>query len=238
MEAVVESYRKSGAEEALDDFSATKARRAELCRELGLEAQVEAQALAEEAGIFYKEITGYDLVMWRGFLQTAYPDWSEYSYDVIPEEALEDIRTAKSLGVFNALEIWTPEVPEMDVQREDPMVVGITGVGRDRRFFPVVRWGTEKILTFEEIERIVARQLQRERASEVKNPPESIFDYIIETFREVEGLSRYYVDRVDKGFRGRFKHCGERMYKVVWSDFTPKRFRVCAQCGHTQQVSY
>lgn len=236
MQTVVESYRNEDAVERGEEFREMKERRAQMCKELGLKAQAGAQEIADEAAVFYREITGYELMMWQRFLPTAYASWEDYQYDVIPEVALEDIRTAKSMKVFSSLEIWTPEVPERSVQRDDPMVVGITGVGRDRRFFPVVRWGAEKILSFEEIEREVARQLRIYASG--KTLPETVIDHIVGAFRETGNVSRYQVSRVESGLMGRLKHCGERMYKVIWDDFTPERFKVCARCGHSQQVNY
>lgn len=232
MQVVTESYRKSDSTERSEEFAARKIRRAKMCEDLGLVAQMESQAIAEEAAIFYGEIVGYELAMWRAFLPTAYEDFAEYSYDVIPEVALEDIVTANNMNIFSTMEIWTPEIARSNSM--DPMAVGITGVGRDRRFFPIVRWGAEKLLTLEQIEKTIARRSFDYWDSSLSAVPETILDYIIGKFREKEAISEYGIYRERSGFMGRLKHCGKRMYKVVWDDFSPRKEKVCAECGHTE----
>ncbi|MDO8507596.1 MAG: hypothetical protein Q7S53_03435 [bacterium] len=233
MQVVTESYRKADSTERSEDFAAMKARRAKMCEALNLQAQVSAQAIAEEAAIFYKEITGYELAMWREFLPTAYEDFAEYSYDVIPEVALEDIVTANNMNIFSTMEIWTPEI---EVNSMDPMAVGITGVGRDRRFFPIVRWGAEKLLTPEQIERVVARRQQdRWRSYGVNSVPETILDHIVAKFRESEGVYEYGIRRASGGFMRMRRCCGKKMYALRWFGEHPDE-NVCAECGNVRET--
>src|SRR3990167_5797900 len=62
----------------------------------------------DTAKTLYPEMRGKVIISWKRFLPTIRSP-QEYSYDSVPTEALELIKTAKQLGCFKEIVIWTPE---------------------------------------------------------------------------------------------------------------------------------
>jgi hypothetical protein len=168
----VQAYRLE--EQDLDELSSKRQskeddERATLSKELGFKWQEYSTR-----AIPYPEFTGEELSIWREFLPTRYMksaagdpqmnalvafgsgsrDIAGYTFDLIPIEALREMKKAKDMKVFSDIQIWTPE--EISV---DPMAVGVTNIGGGR-FYQIVRWG-ESLKPFEEIrEEVVKRRAE------------------------------------------------------------------------------
>jgi len=141
-----------------------------LLAELGLKAQLSIETLAD---IPYEELVGEDLVTMREFLPTRYCGvtkdgeiaelpivppfptaiviraWSSYAFDLVPTEALREIKKAKDSKFFHGIQIWTTEEVNLD-----PMAVGTVTFSNQERIFPIVRWA-ECLMSMEEIRKKV-----------------------------------------------------------------------------------
>lgn len=156
----VETYRKEEEELDLAAQAPEQQRYKQLAEDLGLKVPDDTRShYADDAARVFGELTGEELATWQRFLPTSHSmedgDWVDYEFDVPPLAVLEEISTAKSMGIFHDIEIWTPE------GQKDPMAVGVIHMSparlRDQaRFFPIVRWG-ESLMPFEEIQAIVKK---------------------------------------------------------------------------------
>lgn len=125
------------------------------------------------AKMLFPELTGRNMRLWRQFLPTHHASASSYTFDNVPQEALEHIRTATRLGCFERIEIWTPEgnsflglaARKLHVAKEklaefgeriDPMAVGVArDINGNERLFQIVRWGESSLQAIEAIRRHV-----------------------------------------------------------------------------------
>lgn len=117
--------------------------------------------VADEAAKYFPEWKGFRLRAWSTYLGTHYPQnaWHRYKFDEPPLRVLNAIEAALDAGIFEEVEIWTPEPQPERTFREalrtkrrqvvhkmrelvDPVAVGIV----DGRYFPIVRWGEEELL--------------------------------------------------------------------------------------------
>ena len=136
--------------------------RHQLLNEVGFHAVHQWEKTGEDrlfaANTLYPEMTGKQFRLWRSFLPTE-RSFENYRFDTPPTEALEAIQTAKQLGCFDRIEIWTPEGNDFlgffmrrfeslqDKAREfgdriDPMAVGIIrDINGQEHYYQIVRWG-------------------------------------------------------------------------------------------------
>lgn len=222
-------------------------RRGALVEELGFNPKMQSVDEASlEPSRYYQELTGFRLHVWMYFHATVYSknsgEWAGYHFDRVPTNVLEEIRTAGSLGVFDDIEVWTPETPVR--RHEDPLVVGVVGVRTElprvratwgglrdgltsniansgtARFFPIARWG-ESLLPFEVIRDKVVLARINQYAS-MPPVPSAVLEYIE---KALQANPLVGVFKLEKAF-GRPKHCKKRMYTV-------NDVRVCTVCGAT-----
>lgn len=221
------------------------ARRRQLCEDLGMTMQAAfVGEQSQDPGVFYEELIGKDLFVWAAFLPTFYSkvsgDWENYTFDVVPHEALEEIRTADSLELFDDLEIWTPQR-----RFEDPMVVGVLGRRRGNpsrdnlrvidgaRFFAIARWG-ESLMPLEEIRGTVLPPQVEDWESDTGRISSAVRKQLSQL---LEGDARGEVTvygRCRKGKRRKSEHCGERsMYRVnvELPGRADRRGSACGICG-------
>lgn len=118
----------------------------------------------EAAALFYPAVSNEDMDTWRRFLPVAGScaiskdgkigwtsiasesgwaiSWENYQFDLIPDEVLEEVEYAKTLKVFNWLELRAPR----EADDNDPAIFGnIPG-----HYFLIARWG-ESLIPFERI---------------------------------------------------------------------------------------
>lgn len=100
----------------------------------------------------YPEWAGKILKAWRKFMPTRYREsaWPRYQFDIPPLRALKAIEAANALGIFDRMEIWTPENQRIRRgfwrwlnEEHDPVCVGIV----DGHIFPIVRWGKDELVS-------------------------------------------------------------------------------------------
>ena len=202
------------------------AKRQKLCSTLGLDRQVEL--FEKETGVvnfatkLYHEIRGYELYVWRQFLPTRYShcksEWKGYQFDVIPTTVLEEVETAKSLRIFNDLQIWTPER-----NFQDPIAVGVIIQNEGSRIFLISRW-SESLKSLKEIEEEVLNGNIKNHTG--KPIPEKIRGRLGRILME---HSLWYVRR------SLFHYCCQkRMYKAItW--WEGKNFFICEECERVQE---
>lgn len=219
-------------------------RRHELAEQLGFNTQLQNVDLkAEEAAVFYEELTGYELQAWSIFLATYYSRadkrWEEYQFDQVPIEVMEEIAFADRLEVFSDVEIWTPERARTNnvLRMFDPVAVGVIGrripgrqefpdIGKNAtniegvRCFPVVKWGQERVLTFDEVERGAVRCQFLFDFWEPIATPEPVLAYALNAFRD----NPRSPIKIGRSVR---RHCDQRMLTVNGT-------RVCGTCGGTK----
>ena len=120
-----------------------------LCRELGLDKQIELLDRQRFLSNFpYCEMTEEEYRVYGRVFPTKYckAGIKEYRFDCIPNEVLELWFDVKRENVFDELEIWTPEQLKVD-----PLLVGIVKKFSLRPFL-LARWG-EALLGWEEIKK-------------------------------------------------------------------------------------
>lgn len=220
---VTQSYAKKIVD--LDEAKKERAiaERVELCDALGLPQQKILEPSVDRK-FFYPEISGEELYVWRTFLPTIYQrsgrdgssvrTWSDYHFDLIPNEALREIQAALDSNLFHDLEIWTPERSQ-----RDPVAVGRLG----QSVFLIARWG-ESLAPFEEIRRAVADRLLRGKIQEL-----SISEKAGELLRAIALRLRD-----DIYFSGRslfHTHCGVRSLRFEGIFSYSLRIRFCGRCG-------
>lgn len=139
--------------------------------------------VADEAAKYFPEWTGFRLQAWAAYLGMHYPQsqWYRYRFDEPPLRALNAIEAALDAGIFESVEIWTPEPVRERTFREffrmiprrvvdkiddmlDPVAVGIV----QGRYFPIVRWGEEELLSESFVMRVGGFRAIRRR---VLGPP-------------------------------------------------------------------
>lgn len=113
---------------------------------------------------------GFDFNVWAKFLPTR-SSIKKYTYDSVPFDVLRHIFDAKSLQIFDKIEIWTPEGNTASGRIErmttwgvdskkvvDPMAVGVITTRGDgvRHYFSIARWG-ESLEPFEKIKAYVQK---------------------------------------------------------------------------------
>lgn len=132
----------------------------------------DATSRLESADLLYGRLSPEDLALWGEFLPTSYPS-NHYQYDIPPEEVARAIADAQTLGVFDRIEIWTPEGSGIwertrqfyhrvtqDVHQQlieiaaDSMAVGVIQRGQTTVYYPIVRWG-ESLQSFARITAMV-----------------------------------------------------------------------------------
>lgn len=248
----VETYCKKTHEEVLEEqrrleeTAETRAvSRTELCKSLGLEIQAERQSAdAALSGItaemFFPKISFYEHNIWRNFLSRAYSkskgNWKEYQYDTIPVKALEEISFAHSLGVFDDIQIWTPE------RNTDPAAIGVVNLqGNFVNNFLITRWG-ESLKPFEEIEKEVCSMVNFGYSGKgwmlTSKLREWIETYHKQLFQKSTKTRMFYYGLVS-ALNIRRRHCGQRMHNFIEFDTNPyTNIWVCSNCLHTETKAY
>lgn len=102
--------------------------------------------------VFGPPLSRKQLRTWRTFLPKAYSlrqgEFRTYAHDEPPRSVVRQIDTAKSMSVFNDVEIWTPEG-----RYDDPTAVGVIWQSDiTHLYFPIVRWA-ESLVGYEKIVR-------------------------------------------------------------------------------------
>ena len=228
MSIMVENYRKSGSE-ATEDFSTAEKikKRKELCEKLGLTQQSNL-ASDLDPKLFYPEVEGFELMVWREFLPKTYVhskgEWGEYRFDVIPNEVIEEIDNAKQLGIFTDFLIRTSE-------RLDPIALGVVGIpGSSARYFMIARWG-EALKSFEEI--------AKEVISSKINTRGKIIPLNIQ--KNIELCVRNHNDTLVFQNKSIFqRHCGKPMFKFHSSHtfHIGKYVYFCQNCNEIKYKEY
>jgi hypothetical protein len=154
-------------------YEQSVARRRKLLTEAGFHTLVKeevfhshAKSKLETTRQLFEELDGKRLGNWKRFLPTV-TSTDNYTFDAVPEEALEAIISAKGLRLFSRIEIWTPEgnsflglvARKLELAKDkldrfiaqlDPMAVGVLTIDGKEHFFPIVRWG-ESLLPYHKI---------------------------------------------------------------------------------------
>lgn len=155
------------------------------------------------ATTLFPELKGRTFKLWKQFLPTTVRDFRNYRFDSPPDEALDAIQTAKDLGCFDRIEIWTPEgnsflglvarkvgaaqdkLAELG-SRIDPMAVGVvTDRNGKEQFFQIVRWG-ESLKDIKAIKRHVASVNWRARLLFILLPLLGLFTGMTAWYQGVE----------------------------------------------------
>lgn len=175
MNEVIERARATGEMAVFELFAATQAkkvapiedaervayvqRKIALAEELGLTAQTgilrRDLQRAERAVLDASPLTHDEYMIWCEFLPTAYnfgakahEYWSgrNYEYDRIPMPVLEKWLACRKEGLYDAYEIRTPEIKNVD-----PILLGI----RDGHYYMLARWAESDVnlITFAGIKR-------------------------------------------------------------------------------------
>lgn len=168
-------------------LSSTGEERNDQLTRIGLTALLEAERRAapiEFARVIYPELTKdsndeWDATVWEAFLPTVY-SLEDFAYDSIPKAALDDIEEAQKSGLFDRIEIWSPEGNDFKSRRQeeaqrreilarslDPMAVGIlTNPNGVEQRFAITRWG-ESLKPFAEIKAYTQRVERQLRTLDV-----------------------------------------------------------------------
>ncbi len=134
----------------------------QLRKELGFERQQppHSSPRIQKAALFWPQLSPKEFAIWEWYLPTmylrgsGYNEWAAYNFDIIPDDALVEIKEAIDMKVFDFMEIRTPERKHMT----DPVVIGYVKIpGYDPIGFLIVRWG-ESLIPFEEIRRQYIRR--------------------------------------------------------------------------------
>ena len=175
---VIENFRKpvDTPVVSIDDDSVTALRKAyEGAGLTALASTVDARAATvqrlDTARLLFPELSDGDTATWKGFLPTSYaPD--RYGYDFPSRQVATLIADASALGVFDRIEIWTPEGSDVMLRVKehwnrqgrtmrdalnaaiDPMAVGVIEHNGRTYYYPVVRWG-ESLVSFSRIKTLV-----------------------------------------------------------------------------------
>ena len=216
-----------------------------ICKSLGMDVQAERQSadaasIGITAEMFFPNLSFYEWVIWNNFLPTKYLKsqgrWKEYKYDTIPLKALEEISFAHSLGVFDDIQIWTPE------RNVDPVAVGqVYLYGNVSNFFLIARWG-ESLKPFKEIEKEVCSEVgfgwSVKNETLVPKLREWVESYKREFFQKSLNSRLFYFGRsnfFDNTFDIRMRHCGQRMHRFSEHAKNPYiTFWVCPTCLYTK----
>jgi hypothetical protein len=228
-----ETYRRPLVLESLPKDRRTNARRDELRANLGFQ-----DASSEEiASLVYPELKGSELSVWSQFLEVFYSrnrsQWQNYVFDGIPVEALEEIETARQLGVFADLEIWTPERSNLS----DPLAVGVLGAhGEHRRFdgnarfFMIARWG-ESLASYDEVfQNVFERNLKGLSLADCGPYAERALRALFE-IGPGEG-----VFSVRRTGRLSIRHCSSERLLAVSRGIPASSWFVCPACGDCKQL--
>jgi hypothetical protein len=249
-EVQILDYRKPEVEEPSNQQEVDH--RSQLVSALGFSPQFQCvDEVSLDASRYYEELTGRDLDLWmlfhRSFYEKSKGEWEQYHFDRVPTQVLEDISFADQLGVFDELEIWTPERRS----EIDPMAVGVVGErtvtaqidwahwgsntchSGNARFFPIVRWG-ESLMSIEELtDQLVPRRIQI-------SPylpgliPQGVLSFVRSIISNTP-RARVFLDKA-----GVFaKHCGERASRLEirtrgFASPADKTVTVCAVCGENR----
>ena len=175
---IIENFRKpvDAPRLSTDDEEVTNLRKTyELAGFTDLVSKVDATAdtvqRLDAARLLFSELSDGDTATWKGFLPTAYaPD--RYRYDFPSRQVATLIADASALGVFDRIEIWTPEGSDVMLRVKehwnrqgrtmrdalnaaiDPMAVGVIEHNGRTYYYPVVRWG-ESLMSFSRIKTLV-----------------------------------------------------------------------------------
>ena len=116
-------------------------------QKIGEIVQVPRKEIAE---MLYVPISKEQMKIWKVWLPTRYTEkrFSEYSFDQIPQEALEELTWCKRLSLFDTFEIRTPEKEKA----QDPVLIAwLVDIP-----YLIARWG-ESLMPFKKIEEIVKK---------------------------------------------------------------------------------
>ena len=114
----------------------------------------------------YPLLTKEELCIWCEFLPRKYGGnsplpLSDYSYDLIKQEVLEEWEWASDLGIFDGFLIRTPE----SKVQEDPILLGYRNT--PAQYYLIARWG-ESLLPFAEIRTRVEEKRKIEEKREIE----------------------------------------------------------------------
>lgn len=244
MDVQVQTFRKEESADGADISEAAQTRRS-LLERLNLDTTLQmVDVNVDEATRFYTEFTAFERNVWAVFLRTYYSksrgEWTDYRFDQIPDEVLDQIALAVEFEAFDDIEIWTPEKKHPRERLLDPMVVGVVGTRDDHnqwrpelhdenpasvssaRFFPVVRWG-ESLESFEDIVpkaclSVTSWYYHQDRDKDI---PPGVLKFIEERLHHTPTTG----NTLTRSHSPRSRHCGKQ--RVVVSS----RIRVCGVCG-------
>ncbi|MHA1952270.1 MAG: hypothetical protein ACW987_20730 [Candidatus Thorarchaeota archaeon] len=198
--------------------------REQLAAELGLSTQIALKdsEKVEFASEIFPQLNRRDLLVWgiylpKRYLSTDAESWTGYKFDTIPLGALQQLQIAQSSGLFNHLEIWTPEAHVLP----DPIAVGTVDTGRQAFYHLVVRWG-ESLKPFSEIKKSVVTD-------------ERLLDLVESKPEMFEDTGDILKIRSRRTLR---KHCGERQANVCVANRkgSHRHRRVCLVCKSILKV--
>lgn len=172
MTVQVQLYRKQDVELPLgDEGLAEVEQRQQKLAELGFDSLVSyrrTSAQLDSARMLYPQLLGDELETWRRFLPTE-ASISRYTYDEVPDDALDAIKDAQEMQLFDRIEIWTPQGNRLSDRLRahygrvrdamsalsdglDPMAVGVIDYNDESHYFPITRWG-EALLSVDEVKK-------------------------------------------------------------------------------------
>lgn len=223
----VELYRKSPGElDSIYDLLQSSTKNSQT-RELY--AQLGFHFLAGDVRIpdvSYARMTTFEAEVWQRFLPTGYGrnegEWGLFSFDHIPEQVLQEIEYATSLGCFDNLHIRTPERTSLD-----PLVYGTKTIGNRKNRYIIARWG-ESLLPFVEIAKQVflsSIYWDGIRRFTLRQPiAEKLFSLWLKECVGMDEFRSPFLRKVIFGW-----HCGER--KINLSIGNSFSVNMCAICG-------